>query len=459
MNPAPVARCRVLELGCGDGGNLIPIAYTLPESQFLGLDLSERSIAQGQQMIQALALTNISLRRLDILATGPDLGKFDYIVAHGVYSWVPPAVQDRILSVCRENLNSHGVAFISYSVYPGAHVRAMLAEMLQYHASRFAEPQEQVQQAQALLTFLATANPPDDTYTLLLRQEAENLLTRRPELVYHDHLAEFQSPVYFHEFVDRAARHALQYLAEADFFEMLDTSYAPEVSSVLRKLARDPIDKEQYMDFLKCRRFRQTLLCHAAIPLHRQIDSARVKDFFISVKKPDPEKLPSDHPLAKAAMAVLTDASPTALDFAGLLERTVARSGVHPNVDQLLADLVLAFFACGLCQLHIHPPHFAITVGDRPVASAVARHQALTGDHVTNLCHQTVHLEDPLSIRLLLALDGTRDRTALLEELRPHANAEAIGTLPQDLDRALEALARLALLVESDGSHKPVFEP
>ena len=449
MNPAPVECCRVLELGCGDGGNLIPIAYTLPGSQFVGVDLGARSIAQGQSMVEALCLTNVTLQRLDILEAGAGLGKFDYIAAHGVYSWVPPPVQDRILAICRENLNPQGVAYISYAVYPGAHVRAMLAEMLRYRASRFAAPHEQIAQARALLAFLATARPPEDGYMLLLRQEVESLLSRRAELVYHDHLAEFQAPLYFHEFVERAASHGLQYLGEADFFEMLDAAQAPEVSSVLRKLAADPIDKEQYLDFLKCRRFRQTLLCHSQTPLRRRLESAQMRKFYVGTgahRDALPEKMPSDHPLAQAAMAALIEAWPAALEFGELLDRVRARAGIHREDDVLLADMVLAFFACGQCQLHVHPPRFANAVSQRPRASAVARLQARTGDLVTNLCHEAVHLEDALSLRLLCALDGTHDRAALLEELHPFASAPAAVMIERDLDRSLQGLARLALL-------------
>src|SRR5262249_18767962 len=56
LNPVPADRCRVLELGCASGGNLIPLAYGLPDSTFLGIDLSSEQIAQGQKTVQALGL-------------------------------------------------------------------------------------------------------------------------------------------------------------------------------------------------------------------------------------------------------------------------------------------------------------------------------------------------------------------------------------------------------------------
>src|SRR6266849_10034387 len=78
MSPAPADRCRVLELGCGDGGNLIPMALTLPGSAFTGIDLAEPAIARGCALVRTLGLENITLRRLDLMRAGPDVGEFDY---------------------------------------------------------------------------------------------------------------------------------------------------------------------------------------------------------------------------------------------------------------------------------------------------------------------------------------------------------------------------------------------
>jgi methyltransferase-like protein/trans-aconitate methyltransferase len=429
MTPAPMERCRVLELGCGDGGNLVPLAYTLPGSDFVGVDLGIRGIEAGREMARACGVRNVDLRHLDILDAGGDLGSFDYIIAHGVYSWVPERVQKRMLDLCRENLNPHGIAYISYSVYPGAHIRAMIAGMMQYRARRFEIPQQQIEQSRALLAFLAS-RPADDAYSLLLRSEAQSMADRTPHSLYHDELSSCQ-PLYFREFVERAAGNGLQYLGEADFFEMHDTSEAPEISSILRQLSRDAIEKEQYLDFLKCRRFRQTLLCHADIPLRRRINSAAVQEFYVTrAQRPGEKapKLPTDHPAALAVMQSLDVAWPVALSFQEL------SAGASVSDEAMLADLVLAFFACGLVQLMTHRPRFAASAGERPRVSAVARFQAQRGIEVTNLCHRTVRFEDEDGRRLLASLDGTRDRASLAEV--------------ENLEAGLQSLAKLALLEE-----------
>jgi cyclopropane fatty-acyl-phospholipid synthase-like methyltransferase len=110
MKPPEVARARVLEIGCGLGANLIPMAAGLPEGSFLGIDVSERQVAEGRATIEAAGLTNVALTRMNLMDAGPDLGTFDYIVCHGVYSWVGPEVQQKILATIAAHLAPDGVA-------------------------------------------------------------------------------------------------------------------------------------------------------------------------------------------------------------------------------------------------------------------------------------------------------------------------------------------------------------
>ncbi len=124
----------MLELGCGTGTNLLAMALSLPDSAFVGLDLTAAHIATGQSMVEACRLTNLTLLQRDLLEGVADLGRFDYVIAHGVYSWTPAAVRDRVLALCNECLTEQGIAFVSYSVYPGAYHRRMARDMLLYHA-------------------------------------------------------------------------------------------------------------------------------------------------------------------------------------------------------------------------------------------------------------------------------------------------------------------------------------
>lgn len=130
MQPVAPSRCRVLELGCGSGGNLIPLADRHPDSTFFGVDLSPAAIAQGQRRIDALGLTNLRLEQMDVMDFPPAAGEFDFIVAHGLLSWVPPPVRDRVLAIAGRHLAPQGIAYVSYNAYPGCHLRAMWRDMM-----------------------------------------------------------------------------------------------------------------------------------------------------------------------------------------------------------------------------------------------------------------------------------------------------------------------------------------
>src|SRR5581483_1342635 len=133
MSPAPVEHCRVLELGCGDGGNLLPLAFALPGSAFTGVDLAPGAIAKANAEARALGLANIQFHCADLLDWPPPGGSFDYVIAHGLLSWVPDAVRLRVFELCRDRLAPGGVAFVSYNALPGCRIRGMLREMMLFH--------------------------------------------------------------------------------------------------------------------------------------------------------------------------------------------------------------------------------------------------------------------------------------------------------------------------------------
>jgi SAM-dependent methyltransferase len=167
-----VDKARVLELGCASGANLIPAAVSVPGATFLGIDLSLRQIDEGRRTIAALGLANIELVQGSIDTIGAEHGQFDYIICHGVYSWVPRNIQDHILRVCSRNLAAEGIAYVSYNTYPGWFMRGMVRRMMGFHARRFADPATQLEQARALLDFLSRASTGvDATYHALLSRE------------------------------------------------------------------------------------------------------------------------------------------------------------------------------------------------------------------------------------------------------------------------------------------------
>jgi methyltransferase-like protein len=414
MKPAPVGRCRVLELACGDGGNLIPMALTLPESWFAGIDLAAGAIAQGTETIAALGLRNIELRAGDVTTVDAGWGEFDYIVTHGLYSWAPPAVRDAVLRISSENLAANGVAYVSYNALPGARMRQMLREMMLFHAGEIEDPMERAQQARALLDLVAQGQVKPDVFSDMVRSEIERMTDRELWALVHDELGDVYEPVYFHQFVEHAEQNGLQYLADANFYNLQDAAISPDAQAVLDEIAEDDrVLREQYADFIRCRRFHHTLLCRAGVELEFPVRASRVEGMFaVTAARAVSEDefagpwgagMKTEHPAAKRIMFALIDAAPQALSFDELARRA---EGGREQTGQIL----LAMTVAGLTDLRTMRLPLTAKASERPVASPLARWQASRGLEVTSLSHATVRLEGDSDIRVLDALDGSRRR-------------------------------------------------
>jgi methyltransferase-like protein/cyclopropane fatty-acyl-phospholipid synthase-like methyltransferase len=457
MDPAPPERCRVLELGCATGGNLVPMAATLPQSEFVGLDLSPLQIAAARATADALGLTNVTLLARSLTEVDDSFGTFDYVLCHGVYSWVPAAVQDRTLEICRRNLTPRGVAYVSYNTYPGWHLRGAARDLMRFHTEGGAAPAERVRQARAILDYAVENLPrPNTAYHRSLKDEAQWLSKTPDSYLFHEHLEESNQPLYFHEFVTRARAAGLRYVGEAAY-QVNPNALAPEVRETLRRLAPDRVRQEQYVDFLTNRTFRRTLLCHAEVPLLEAPSAAAVpRCLLTAVARPttanadaaseEPVEFRTDEgysvttgmPLVKAALLSVFDAWPRAVSFDELWRLVCERLPVPPGEEArpALAEAMLQCWLTNVVELHVSRPPAAVTVGERPVAFPLARLQAKAGaPRVCNLRHRTVALDD-VDRRLVQLLDGTRDIAALRRELG----------VPEDFDTRLRNLARNSLV-------------
>lgn len=431
MTPAPVTECRMLEIGCGDGSNLVPLAYALPRSHATGIDLSAVAIAAAQRMADDLRLTNIHLLAADLCDIGSDLGEFDYIIAHGVYSWVPAAVRDALLRVCGQRLAPNGVALISYNAYPGRHMRQMLREMILFHIRDARDPARRLEQARSFLHTIGEGLLAPPSWRELLQEEAAILLEKDASSFFHDDLAPINHPVYFHEFAAHAGTHGLQYLGDADAHLMFDPRRTAD-------LPDDPIEREQHLDFLRCRRFRETLLCRGEVTLDRRPTAARMPAFHFAAaarRAPTGEieglngiRIAPGHAQLEAIVAALGDSYPLPVAFEEL--EPYAESG------EALAEILLALTSSGFATCHVHDFPCEECVAAYPQASRLARWQAARASVVTSAAHIPVQL-DELGLRLLLLLDGTRDHEAI---------AKALDAPSQAIAESLTWLARMGLL-------------
>ena len=489
MQPVPVEKCRVLEIGTANGGNIIPMAFGLPDSTFVGIDLSARQIDNAKQFASTLGLKNITFHAMNLMDITPEFGQFDYIIVHGIYAWVPDPVKDKILSICHHNLSPNGIAYVSYNTLPGWHMILMVREMMIYHTRQITEPRQRAQAGREFIKKLIPMVPKSETsaYASFLKTYAEMRFGRfagheewEDSTLLHDELSTINQPLYFHQFMEHAQQHSLQYLAEADFSQVMTHDLSDETVAKLHHMAHDTIELEQYLDFARHQTFRRTLLCHDHIDVQRTLRGEDIRNLYIASRAQlvsdndgneyfrthDNSTYPAEHPVTTAAIRYLGEVSPRAVHFPALVAEACKRAGMpEPTEDAaetLSIDLLEAFtYSTQLAELLTYDPAFAPIPSERPKVSPIARLQVHHARIVSNLRHEQVEL-DGLSHAVMPFLDGQHDRADLLRELMEMVDAGQLGPsqqqnvprqhieqqLAHDLEYTLRWLGRAAVLLE-----------
>ncbi|HEY2377828.1 MAG TPA: class I SAM-dependent methyltransferase [Gemmatimonadaceae bacterium] len=436
LSTPDVRRCRVLDVGCATGGNLLSMALAFPESNFVGIDLSPRQIESARAAARTIGLENVRFEAMSVMDVDEDFGTFEYIVSHGVYSWVPPDVQHAILSVCSRNLVPDGIAYVSYNTYPGWHARGLVREMMLFHDRPQLSPSERVQRARDLLESVAKAVPKsDEVYAAVLQEEIHTLSDASESYFMHEELESENHPVYFIDFARRAAAVGLQYVTEATA-SLTDTQLSPELRAKLRSWSTDNLQYEQYFDYVRNRTFRRSVLCHAG----RGVESEPVPTWvpemvtrarcYVDAEAPEAKQPGVEvfrthegvaatmaHPLARAALHSLIDARPSGLSFEALAARTQERmEGGDGFSRETLADAMLRCALVRLVDLTMAPTPCCSTLSLQPVASPLARLESRNESLVTSLLHVAVELS-PFDRFVLQQLNGTRDHGKVVDEV------------------------------------------
>ena len=440
----PVERWRVLEIACGNGSNIIPLAFDYPEGHFVGVDRALNPIRAGRALADKLKLSNIELLNADLLQWQPE-GEFDYVIAHGIFSWVPAEGREKILEICGRALKPSGVAFISYNALPGCHFRRFAWDFLRFHVRRIPDPAARMKGARDLAGMIVNAPAGEDPLPLAIRKEMTTILNKDETVLYHDDLSEINEPFYLMDFVSQAGSHGLQYLGDAD----------PQRDNVqdLPLRAEDWIESRQYGDFLARRRFRETLLCRSEIVLDRKLSLDRFRNLFAEsrvspgeVQKdgqqqfniPKSGNLTTNHPLAKNLLCRLASLWPGSM--------RLSEFPLDDYPEDAVAGLFMQLVQAGALDVRSHPPKIPAEIGDRPKASALARAQIGEGySTVTNQRHSNIAITDDTSRRILTLLDGTRNRQELAGELT--AGGMDPQTIHSAIEGALASLHHVSLLI------------
>lgn len=482
MNPTPIEKCRVLELGCADGLGLMAFANDLPESEFVGIDLASSHIKQGNKAIEEIGLRNIKLYELDLMNFDDSFGKFDYIITHGLIAWVPDFVKEKVFEISSNNLTENGVVYLSYNSYPFCHIRQMIRGMMLYHTRNITDKTQIANQAASLIKFLAEIPDKNYAYRNVLLGELEHYKQSDIRNILFDDLSEVNTPFYFHELISQAEKHGLQFLSEVSYHFMQSFSLPENARNMLDQIKGDVVRHQQYLDFIEGRRFHNTLLCHKHHKLNREPLANVVRDFYLTSRatceseNPDitgstaetffnkrGARVATNNPLAKSALFLLSKAFPHYFLFDDLLKecRALTESNEREEKDaETLSSILFEVFGTGLVSLRTHKPELTTEISKKPFASPIARHQANSTSMIPTLHCELLRLEDELSLKLLGLLDGTRNREQLRDEMKTFIESDesnefleqeekekVLSNLDDEIENQLRLMAQNGLLV------------
>ncbi len=438
---AEAATCRVLDIGAGDGSNLIPMAATHPRAHFVGFDLSQEAVKRGVAMIDALGLENVSLVVGDIMTADFGVGSFDYIISHGVYSWVPEPVREGLLRSIQRHLAPNGVAFVSYNAMPGGRIRQALRDRLLFAVRDVNGAAARAEAARRQLLVLIDGFAQDDPFQVLLLIEARRLYERGASVLAHDELGETFFPVHFHEFDGHAKQHGLQFLTGAEAARCGE-GFAPPYA--LSDPNFDVLAHVQELDFRDLRFFRQDLVIHDSVAVSRIPQANRLLAMHVSSGA---TRNDSGAFQVGASQIEVTDAV-----LASALETIVRARPTTIPVSSVVSDhehaaALLRMYWVGAVDLHAEPSTFPKVSGDRPAASPFARLQAARGQTLlTTLNHGMVEVKDTFSLNFIAGLDGSRTRAEIARDLAPKLGG-SLEAVAVQIDKQLDILAGMPLLV------------
>lgn len=441
---------HVLEIGCGDGVNLLAMAESLPKARFVGIDIAAAPIARAQAAASELGLTNVEFASCDLRELPTRLvGPYDFVVAHGLYSWVPPDVRDGLLGLIDKVLAPDGLAYVSYNCYPGSFARDAIRDALAYALADGLSPTDQVDGARRLLRVLAAGSEVPGHGEDVARHAAY-LLQQDDWSLFHDELSPWCDAVYLHEFVAHAQRHGLGWLFEARLVDGVQANLSPDVRGILEDLPNDVVVREQYLDLLRGRMFRESLLRRGAIGPERRLQVAAIEGCWVSAAGELSEEVPGRVTFQTGLQATLAEgcvadaitqvmnAWPAAVPVASLV------ANLERDETGRVLDTIARLHAVAAVQVRVAPARTA-RAGERPRVSRIARWQAASGmDHVTSSTHDPVALQDDVGRRMVALLDGTRTIDDLVHELSDIPDVRA------GIETSLDALERIGMFVAYD---------
>jgi len=441
LRPQAPERFRLLEIGTATGGNILPMAARFPQCEFVGIDRAEDSLSLAKARAERAELGNVVLHLADLREFEEEPESFDYIVCHGVYSWIPEEAKVALRRLIRRHLTPTGVAYVSFNTMPGWHLRGAVRDMLRREVRGIATQAERVKKAREFLGFLATNFASEDPSRGWLVSELQILREMSNDYLLGEHLVEHNHAEYFADFAKSMSAEGLEFVTDAHLPFFFPERLGLEVAEAVRARSSDLIEMQQALDLLELRCFRRAVLCRDDASLDRRVTASRLENLVITSRLQCVDEMPdltdgvevsfkgrsgiiaTDQALLKAALLEL--ASSLSMPFGRLATKVAERLGEEELDTERRARCrrnLLGLFTQGAIELWASERPLSLEVGERPRVFSTARIQAREGlPFSTSLLHEAVQT-DSFDRAFLVQLNGTTSVTeavsAVLEQAR-----------------------------------------
>jgi SAM-dependent methyltransferase len=424
----------MLEIGCATGHNLLPLAARWPNSRFIGIDVSSAAIRTARETASAANIPNVEFIEADLATFDPGDTRYDFIIAHGIYSWVPEEVRKALMVFIPRHLSHDGVATVSYNTLPGWSQRQTVVDLV--HRLAASVPALEEATPVDILTYLTTIEFGSTPYAEGLRTVIYDMIQKSGDILLYDDFGPTNYAVTFLDFIDDSQKSGLRYLGESQLSSNYPTSLPDESKTGLQLLATEPLLLQQTIDVLTNRTFRSSILCRSDAQVDPKLTTATVLHFAVRIlhafeRTPTggrlmdahgQEKAHFEHPLAVAFFSTLASTAPETIPTQEVMERIAAipDAKFDPTTSlPPLAALMLDAARRNLIELRSEPVRFESRIPNLPKLNTLHRRALERNEALVDIYH--VPCSFPASKKAVLrAMDGTRN----VEELAALAHVD-----------------------------------
>jgi len=419
---------RVLEVGCASGGNIISQAYDYPDSTFCGIDYSKTQIEDGRKTLAKLKLDNIELLYQSISEFKAADLEFDYIICHGVFSWVDEATQHDLLKLCQKKLSKNGIVYISYNTKPGWNAVQTVRDMMRFHSRKEVSPQSRIESSRKFLNQIERLNRgKQNAYSQFLKEELIKVSKSEDYYFYHEYLEKDNTAFYFKDLVEKVNSFGFDYLSETELKTSYMGSYPKDVQDSFKGIT-DKIELEQSLDYVRNRRFRSSLFIKSKNALNIMKKPNRMEEFYFTtkLKMERSEKgliftmgnvtIANAPKTTNEALAILVKRFQKPLFFGQWVTMVSEKLGKDKvSVSEfIIKEMNLErLINLGIVGLHSDEKLATLDIQNKPKGYEVARQLAMTSKKVTNAYHQVVELSEK-DRQFFSCLEGVKTQDELV---------------------------------------------